>query len=76
MGSAAVALPHGLCCGHSATVTLACLPQSAAPGCIHSVLLLAEKELPAHRERVPGAQVSPSLSLPLPPHCLLREQQS
>ncbi|XP_064024080.1 uncharacterized protein KIAA1755 homolog [Pogoniulus pusillus] len=37
--------------------------QSAAPGCIHSVLLLAEKELPAHRQRVPGAQVETLASL-------------
>ncbi|KFV68370.1 Uncharacterized protein KIAA1755, partial [Dryobates pubescens] len=31
--------------------------QSTSPGCIHTVLLLAEKELAAHRERLPGVQV-------------------
>ncbi|PKU34345.1 hypothetical protein llap_15351 [Limosa lapponica baueri] len=30
--------------------------QSISPGCIHTVLLLAEKELVAHRERLPGVQ--------------------
>lgn len=51
-----------------AVVTLPCLPQSISPGCIHTVLLLAEKELVTHRERLPGVQVSLSLSLsPSPP---------
>lgn len=50
-----------------AAVTLPCLPQSVSPGCIHTVLLLAEKELVAHRERLPGVQVSLSLS----PSCVL-----
>ncbi|KAJ7413385.1 hypothetical protein WISP_90912 [Willisornis vidua] len=30
--------------------------QSVSPGCIHTVLLLAEKELVAHREKLPGVQ--------------------
>ncbi|KAK4812798.1 hypothetical protein QYF61_022022 [Mycteria americana] len=37
--------------------------QSVSPGCIHTVLLLAEKELVAHRERLPGAQVETLASL-------------
>ncbi|XP_065706012.1 uncharacterized protein KIAA1755 homolog isoform X3 [Patagioenas fasciata] len=36
--------------------------QSVSLGCIHTVLLLAEKEL-AHRERLPGAQVETLASL-------------
>ena len=48
-------------------MTLPCLLQSISPGCIQTVLLLAEKELVAHRERLPGVQVSLSLSLS-PPH--------
>lgn len=50
-----------------AAVTLPCLPQSISPGCIHTVLLLAEKELVPHRERLPGVQVSLSLSPPRVP---------
>ncbi|KAM9284758.1 uncharacterized protein KIAA1755 homolog [Morus bassanus] len=37
--------------------------QSVSPGCIHTVLLLAEKELVAHRERLPGVQVETLASL-------------
>ncbi|XP_049672805.1 uncharacterized protein KIAA1755 homolog isoform X2 [Accipiter gentilis] len=37
--------------------------QSISPGCIHTVLLLAEKELVAHRERLPGVQVETLASL-------------
>ncbi|XP_040431858.1 uncharacterized protein KIAA1755 homolog isoform X2 [Cygnus olor] len=37
--------------------------QSVSPGCIHSVLLLADKELGAHRERLPGMQVETLTSL-------------
>ncbi|XP_017678043.1 PREDICTED: uncharacterized protein KIAA1755 homolog [Lepidothrix coronata] len=37
--------------------------QSVSPGCIHSVLLLAEKELVAHRERLPGVLVETLTSL-------------
>ncbi|XP_053937937.1 uncharacterized protein KIAA1755 homolog isoform X6 [Cuculus canorus] len=37
--------------------------QSVSPGCIHTVLLLAEKELLAHRERLPGVQVETLASL-------------
>lgn len=37
-------------------------PQSVSPGCIHSMLLLAEKEPVSHRERLSGVQVSLSLS--------------
>lgn len=45
-----------------ALVILPCLPQSVSPGCIHSMLLLAEKEPVSHRERLSGVQVSLSLS--------------
>lgn len=58
-------VPWALCSGLAA-VTLPCLLQSVSPGCIHTVLLLAEKELVAHRERLPGVQVSPAPS-PSPP---------
>ena len=44
-----------------------CLPQSVSPGCVHTVLLLAEKEPVPHRERLPGVQVSLALALS-PPH--------
>ncbi|XP_021272547.1 uncharacterized protein KIAA1755 homolog, partial [Numida meleagris] len=37
--------------------------QSISPGCIHTVLLLAEKELPSPRERLPGLQVETLTSL-------------
>ncbi|XP_042657205.1 uncharacterized protein KIAA1755 homolog isoform X2 [Tyto alba] len=37
--------------------------QSVSPGCIHTVLLLAEKELVAHREKLPGLQVETLASL-------------
>ncbi|XP_075294451.1 uncharacterized protein KIAA1755 homolog [Opisthocomus hoazin] len=37
--------------------------QSVSPGCIHTVLLLAEKELVTHRERLPGLQVETLASL-------------
>ncbi|OXB79317.1 UNVERIFIED_CONTAM: hypothetical protein H355_013238 [Colinus virginianus] len=37
--------------------------QSISPGCIHTVLLLAEKELPTPRERLPGLQVETLTSL-------------
>ncbi|XP_071429236.1 uncharacterized protein KIAA1755 homolog isoform X2 [Pithys albifrons albifrons] len=37
--------------------------QSVSPGCIHTVLLLAEKELVAHREKLPGVQVETLTSL-------------
>ncbi|XP_074461074.1 uncharacterized protein KIAA1755 homolog isoform X1 [Larus michahellis] len=37
--------------------------QSVSPGCIHTVLLLAEKELAAHREKLPGVQVETLASL-------------
>ncbi|OXB67778.1 hypothetical protein ASZ78_005460, partial [Callipepla squamata] len=37
--------------------------QSFSPGCIHTVLLLAEKELPTPRERLPGLQVETLTSL-------------
>ncbi|KGL99978.1 Uncharacterized protein KIAA1755, partial [Charadrius vociferus] len=37
--------------------------QSVSPGCIHTMLLLAEKELVAHRERLPGVQVETLASL-------------
>ncbi|KAM6054146.1 uncharacterized protein KIAA1755 homolog isoform 2-T2 [Chlamydotis macqueenii] len=37
--------------------------QSVSPGCIHAVLLLAEKELVGHRERLPGVQVETLASL-------------
>ncbi|XP_035199847.1 LOW QUALITY PROTEIN: uncharacterized protein KIAA1755 homolog [Oxyura jamaicensis] len=37
--------------------------QSVSPGCIHSVLLLADKELGAHRERLPGVQLETLTSL-------------
>ncbi|XP_069728219.1 uncharacterized protein KIAA1755 homolog [Phaenicophaeus curvirostris] len=37
--------------------------QSVSAGCIHTVLLLAEKELLAHRERLPGVQVETLASL-------------
>ncbi|XP_030359386.1 uncharacterized protein KIAA1755 homolog isoform X2 [Strigops habroptila] len=37
--------------------------QSVSPGCIHTVLLLAEKELVTHRERLPGVQVESLPSL-------------
>ncbi|XP_075023037.1 uncharacterized protein KIAA1755 homolog [Calonectris borealis] len=37
--------------------------QSVSPGCIHTVLLLAEKELVTHRERLPGVQVETLASL-------------
>ncbi|KFP52689.1 Uncharacterized protein KIAA1755, partial [Cathartes aura] len=37
--------------------------QSISPGCIQTVLLLAEKELVAHRERLPGVQVETLASL-------------
>ncbi|KAJ7417456.1 hypothetical protein BTVI_32692 [Pitangus sulphuratus] len=37
--------------------------QSVSPGCIHTVLLLAEKELVAHHERLPGVQVETLTSL-------------
>lgn len=43
-------------------VILPFLPQSVSPGCIHSMLLLAEKELVSHREKLSGVQVSLSLS--------------
>lgn len=39
-------------------------PQSISPGCIHGVLLLADKELGAHRERLPGVQVRAAIPLP------------
>lgn len=51
-------------------VTLPCRPQSVSPGSIHTVLLLlAEKELVTHRERLPGVQVS--LSPPCVPTLFL-----
>ncbi|XP_051488982.1 uncharacterized protein KIAA1755 homolog isoform X2 [Apus apus] len=37
--------------------------QSISPGCIHTVLLLAEKELVTHREKLPGLQVETLASL-------------
>uniref|UniRef100_A0A8C3DMX5 Uncharacterized protein n=1 Tax=Corvus moneduloides TaxID=1196302 RepID=A0A8C3DMX5_CORMO len=37
--------------------------QSVSPGCIHSMLLLAEKELVSHRERLSGVQVETLTSL-------------
>ncbi|XP_074776382.1 uncharacterized protein KIAA1755 homolog isoform X2 [Athene noctua] len=37
--------------------------QSVSPGCIHTLLLLAEKEPGAHRERLPGVQVETLASL-------------
>ncbi|KAM4649644.1 uncharacterized protein KIAA1755 homolog [Amazona ochrocephala] len=37
--------------------------QSISPGCIHTVLLLAEKELGTHREKLPGLQVESLPSL-------------
>uniref|UniRef100_A0A8D2M7B2 KIAA1755 n=1 Tax=Zonotrichia albicollis TaxID=44394 RepID=A0A8D2M7B2_ZONAL len=37
--------------------------QSVSPGCIHSLLLLAEKELVSHREKLPGVQVEILTSL-------------
>ncbi|KAM6298787.1 uncharacterized protein KIAA1755 homolog [Aegotheles albertisi] len=37
--------------------------QSISPGCIHTVLLLAEKEPVTHREKVPGVQVETLASL-------------
>uniref|UniRef100_A0A8C8A840 KIAA1755 n=1 Tax=Otus sunia TaxID=257818 RepID=A0A8C8A840_9STRI len=37
--------------------------QSVSPGCVHTVLLLAEKEPVAHRERLPGVQVETLVSL-------------
>uniref|UniRef100_A0A674GF55 KIAA1755 n=1 Tax=Taeniopygia guttata TaxID=59729 RepID=A0A674GF55_TAEGU len=37
--------------------------QSVSPGCIHSMLLLAEKELVSHREKLPGVQVETLTSL-------------
>ncbi|XP_061217340.1 uncharacterized protein KIAA1755 homolog isoform X1 [Neopsephotus bourkii] len=37
--------------------------QSISPGCIHTVLLLAEKELVTHREKLPGVQVESLPSL-------------
>ncbi|KAM6120863.1 uncharacterized protein KIAA1755 homolog [Phoenicopterus ruber ruber] len=37
--------------------------QSVSPGCIHTVLLLAEKEPLTHRERLPGLQVETLASL-------------
>ncbi|XP_064321666.1 uncharacterized protein KIAA1755 homolog isoform X3 [Phalacrocorax carbo] len=37
--------------------------QSVSPGCIHTMLLLSEKELVAHRERLPGVQVETLASL-------------
>uniref|UniRef100_A0A8B9VQ13 KIAA1755 n=1 Tax=Anas zonorhyncha TaxID=75864 RepID=A0A8B9VQ13_9AVES len=37
--------------------------QSVSPGCIHGVLLLADKELGTHRERLPGVQVETLTSL-------------
>ncbi|KAM6113057.1 uncharacterized protein KIAA1755 homolog [Pterocles gutturalis] len=37
--------------------------QSVSPGCIHSVLLVAEKEPVPHRERLPGVQVETLASL-------------
>ncbi|XP_009074933.1 PREDICTED: uncharacterized protein KIAA1755 homolog, partial [Acanthisitta chloris] len=39
------------------------MPRSVSPGCIHSVLLLAEKELVAQRERLPGVQMETLTSL-------------
>lgn len=54
----------GLCVGlHCDSAPLL---QSVSLGCIHTVLLLAEKEF-SHRERLPGAQVSLSLSPPRVP---------
>ncbi|KAM6243210.1 uncharacterized protein KIAA1755 homolog [Spheniscus humboldti] len=40
-----------------------CSVQSISPGCIHTVLLLAEKELVPHRERLRGVQVETLASL-------------
>ncbi|KFP26817.1 Uncharacterized protein KIAA1755, partial [Colius striatus] len=37
--------------------------QSVSPGCVHTVLLLAEKELVTHREKLPGVQVETLASL-------------
>ncbi|XP_018772811.2 uncharacterized protein KIAA1755 homolog isoform X1 [Serinus canaria] len=37
--------------------------QSVSPGCIHSMLLLAEKELVSHREKLSGVQVETLTSL-------------
>ncbi|KFZ55537.1 Uncharacterized protein KIAA1755, partial [Antrostomus carolinensis] len=37
--------------------------QSVSPGCIHTVLLLVEKELVTHRERLHGVQVEALPSL-------------
>ncbi|XP_038015286.1 uncharacterized protein KIAA1755 homolog isoform X2 [Motacilla alba alba] len=37
--------------------------QSVSPGCIHSMLLLAEKELVSHREKLAGVQVETLTSL-------------
>ncbi|KFU86916.1 Uncharacterized protein KIAA1755, partial [Chaetura pelagica] len=37
--------------------------QSISPGCIHTVLLLAEKELVTQREKLPGLQVETLASL-------------
>ncbi|XP_033923116.1 uncharacterized protein KIAA1755 homolog isoform X2 [Melopsittacus undulatus] len=37
--------------------------QSISPGCIHTVLLLADKELGTHREKLPGVQVESLPSL-------------
>uniref|UniRef100_A0A8C4TRS8 KIAA1755 n=1 Tax=Falco tinnunculus TaxID=100819 RepID=A0A8C4TRS8_FALTI len=37
--------------------------QSVSPGCIHTILLLAEKELVTHREKLPGVQVETLTSL-------------
>ncbi|CAM9554585.1 unnamed protein product [Bubo scandiacus] len=37
--------------------------QSVSPGCVHTILLLAEKEPVAHRERLPGVQVETLVSL-------------
>ncbi|KAM7037997.1 uncharacterized protein KIAA1755 homolog [Acridotheres tristis] len=37
--------------------------QSVSPGCIHSMLLLAEKELLSHREKLSGVQVETLTSL-------------
>lgn len=38
--------------------------QSISPGCIHGVLLLADKELGTHRERLPGVQVRAAIPIP------------
>ncbi|XP_009469754.1 PREDICTED: uncharacterized protein KIAA1755 homolog [Nipponia nippon] len=61
LAAASLAAP-GAAVPEAAVFILQILP-SVSPGCIHTVLLLAEKELVAHRERLPGVQVETLASL-------------